>query len=467
MKLTFLGAAREVTGSMLRVDTEGGAFLVDCGMFQGRRAESRERNRDLPAAAIGVDATILTHAHIDHAGCLPVLVRSGFAGAIHTTPATRDLCSYMLRDSARIQQSDADYLNRKHANDPNWEPIRPIYDEDEAIATLGRFETVPYHRRFHPVRGTTATFFDAGHILGSAQVMLDIVDGGRVRRLVVSGDLGRGGLPIMRDPETPPGPIDVLVMESTYGDRRHGDVARMHDDLARVIGATVQRGGKVLVPAFALGRTQEVLFVLNELRQAGRLPAVPIFLDSPLAIDVTSVFRLHPECYDAPTRRFLDEHGDPFAVQGLRIARTRDESMAINDVVGPAIIIAASGMCEGGRVLHHLRNLVEDPRNTILVVGFMAQHTLGRRLAERRPHVKIWGVERDLHAQVEVLDAFSAHADASDLRAYAAACAPRDRVFLVHGEPEAQAALREVLTSDGLAVEAPVRGQTVEWARSP
>lgn len=459
MELTFLGAAREVTGSMLRIDTAGGALLVDCGMFQGRRAESRARNRHLPAAALDVQAAILTHAHVDHSGNLPVLVRDGFRGVIHATPATRDLCAFMLRDSARIQEADAAYLNRRHADDPAWEPITPAYDEDDAIAAVARFQTISYHRPFQPIPGVTARFLDAGHILGSAQVVLDVTEGGATRRLVVSGDLGRRGLPILRDPEHPHGPVDDLVLESTYGDRRHADVARMHDDLARVVTATAARGGKILVPAFALGRTQELLLVLHELRRAGRLPPIPIHIDSPLAIDVTSVFRLHPECYDAEARRFLDAHGDIFAFDGVHVARTREESQAIDAASGPAIIIAASGMCEAGRVLHHLRHLVEDPRHTILVVGFMAQHTLGRRLAERRPRVRIWGVERALHAQVEVLDAFSAHADAADLAAHAAACAPRGRVFLVHGEPPAQDALRDTLVARGLAVEVPARGE--------
>ena len=390
-----------------------------------------------------------------------MLVKSGFAGAIHSTPATRDVSAYMLRDSARIQVADADYLNRRHGDDPAWEPIVPIYDEDDVATALGRFVCTPYERRFDVVPGVTATFIEAGHIFGSAQVVLDIDDRGCRRRLVVSGDLGRRGLPIIRDPAAPPHPIDFLVMESTYGDRRHSPVAQMADDLARVVGETVARGGKIVIPAFALGRAQELLFVLHQLRRDGRLPKIPVFIDSPLAIDVTSVFRLHPDCFDAETRRFLELHADVFAFDGLQQTRTREESMAINDVEGPAIIIAASGMCEGGRVLHHLRNLVEDGRNTVLVVGFMAQHTLGRRLVERRPRVKIWGVERDLHAQVFQLDAFSAHADADDLLAYATACAP-GRVFLVHAEPDAQEPLLRAMIARGLDASAPDRGDAIE-----
>lgn len=460
-RLTFLGAAREVTGSMLLVETDRASILIDCGMYQGRRAESRARNARLPAAACRADAVILTHAHVDHSGSLPVLVRSGFQGLIHATPATRDLAAFMLRDSARIQVGDAEYLNRRHADDPTWEPLVPIYDEDDVTATLARFECTPYHRRIVIAPGVNVTFLDAGHILGSAQVVLDIEGRGGRRRIVISGDLGRRGLPIIRDPELPPLPIHHLVMESTYGDRTHGPVEHMADDLARVIAETVGRGGKIVVPAFALGRTQELMFVLHQLRTSGRMPSIPVFIDSPLAIDVTSVFRLHPECYDAETRHYLDRHDQIFDFDGLSMTRSREESMAINDVTGPAMIIAASGMAEAGRVLHHLRNLVEDARNTVLVVGYMAQHTLGRRLLERRPRVKIWGVERDLHAQVVELPAFSAHADADDLFAHAVACNPK-KIFLVHGEPPSQAPLLDRLRERGFDATAPERGQVVE-----
>jgi metallo-beta-lactamase family protein len=463
MKLTFLGAAGEVTGSMLRIDAGGGALLVDCGLYQGRRAESWKRNRELSSLAIGADATILTHAHIDHSGSLPTLVRAGFAGAIHATPATYDLCSYMLRDSAHLQEADAEYLNRKYADDPTFEPIVPLYREADVLAALERFVAIPYHHRFSPIPGVTATFLDAGHILGAAQVVLDVVEAGRTRRVVISGDLGRRGLPILRDPEPPPRGADAVVMESTYGDRRHGAFEALHDEVARIVGEAVDRRGKIVIPAFAVGRTQEVLYVLRELREAGRLPAIPVFVDSPLACDVTGVFRAHPECFDAEARALLEGRGDLFAFDGLAFVRTREESMAINDVAGPAVIIAASGMAEGGRVLHHLRNLVEDERNTIMIIGFMAQHTLGRRIAERRPRVRIWGVERELHARVEVLDGFSAHADRDGLLGYAEACGGREvgRFFLVHGEPDQQEPLRAELASRGIDVRVPARGAVV------
>lgn len=462
MRLTFLGAAQEVTGSMFVLEVDAGTLLIDCGMVQGRRAESRQRNRELPAATIAADAAILTHAHIDHSGNLPTLVKAGFGGPIYATLATYDLCAYMLRDSARIQEGDAKYLNRKFADDPSFEPVVPLYDDADAVRALERFVALPYHRPFEPIRGVTATLLNAGHILGASVVVLDITDGGRRRRLVFSGDLGRAGLPIIRDPDPPPGPIDYVVMESTYGDRDHGTVADMHDDLERIVRDTIARGGKVIVPAFAVGRTQELLYVLHELMRAGRVPRLPIFIDSPLATDVTAVFRVHPECFDAETRAFLDEHGDVFAFEGVRFVRTREESIALNAVRGPAIIISASGMAEAGRILHHLRNHVEDDRNTIVIVGFMAQHTLGRRLVERRPRVKVWGVERELRAKVEVLDSFSAHADRRDLLAFATACGTETRrFFLVHGEPTAQAALRDAMVAKGMNVHIPRRGDTV------
>ncbi|HET9956781.1 MAG TPA: MBL fold metallo-hydrolase [Polyangiaceae bacterium] len=461
MRLTFLGAAQEVTGSLLLIEVSSGSLVIDCGMFQGRRQEATQRNRELPREALAADLVILTHAHLDHAGSLPTLVKSGFTGSIYSTSATYDLCSYMLRDSARIQASDAAYLNRKFADDPDWVAIEPLYGEQDVLTALQRFVALPYRRVFQPLPGVQATLINSGHILGSAQVILDVQEGAHTRRLVVSGDLGRKGLPIIRDPETPPRPVDYLVMESTYGNREHGSAEQMHTDLERVIRETVARRGKVIVPAFAVGRTQELLFVLHELIAAGRIPHIPIFIDSPLAIDVTQVFRSHPECFDAETRALLEARGDVFNFEGVRFMQSREESMQINQYAGPAVIISASGMAEAGRILHHLRNHVEDERNTILIVGFMAQHTLGRRLVEGRQRVKIWGVERELRAHVEVLNAFSAHADRRDLLAYVEACTGLRRAFLVHGEPEQQGPLQAALNARGIDVAIPHRGQTV------
>jgi metallo-beta-lactamase family protein len=459
--LHFLGAAREVTGSMHLIECEAGRILVDCGLYQGHRAEANQRNRELPQAALSADAVILTHAHIDHSGNLPTLVRRGFRGPIWATDATRDLAMHMLRDSARIQVGDAEWLNRQNHDDPNWDEITPLYDEDDARAALAQFRSVAYDTAFTPLPGVTARMLDAGHILGSAQVVLDLPDQGKVRRLILSGDLGRRGLPILRDPVLP-SHADYVVMESTYGNRVHGSLAQMHDDLARVIGEAVKRGGKIVIPAFAVGRTQEVVYALHALHRAGRVPEIPIFVDSPLAVDVTEVFTRHPECYDDETAAFLKETGDAFHFSKLRYVESREESIRLNQLRGPAIIISASGMCEGGRVLHHLRNTVEDERNTIVIIGYMAQHTLGRRLLERRPRVRIYGVERDLHAEVRVLDAFSAHGDKHDLDTYARGIGGLRRLFLVHGEPDQQDPFAASLRAHGLQVSCPERGATEE-----
>jgi metallo-beta-lactamase family protein len=461
MRIKFLGAAQTVTGSMHLLETTRGTLLIDCGLFQGRREESRRRNRDLPPEAVRADALILSHAHIDHSGSIPTLVKAGFTGAIYATPATRDLCAYMLRDSARIQEGDAAYLNKKFGADPDWKKIEPLYTEEDAVEALERFVAIGYRRAFEPLPGVVCRFLDAGHILGSAQVSLSYEENGARRHLVFSGDLGRKGMPILRDPDPPHPPVDYLLMESTYGNRVHGDIASMHADLERVVEETAARGGKVLIPAFAVGRTQEIVYALNVLKREGRLPDIPVFVDSPLSVNVTEVFKLHPECFDAETRAFLDEHGDAFGFDGVRFITKVEDSMKLNDLRSPAIIVSSSGMCEAGRILHHLRNNVEDPRNTVLVVGFMAQHTLGRRLVERRPRVKIFGVERELRAQVTVLNAFSAHADREDLLDFSHACAPRE-IFLVHGEPDQQEPLIATLAERGLRAQAPATGAEVE-----
>jgi metallo-beta-lactamase family protein len=444
VNVRFLGAAQEVTGSMHLVETPAGKILIDCGLFQGRRDQARERNRNLPREAVAADTVILTHAHIDHSGNLPSLVKRGMKGVIWATTATRDLCAVMLRDSARIQEGDAKFLNKKFADDPDFKPVEPLYDEEDAIKAMERFMGVSYGLPFSPLPGITARFLDAGHILGSAQVVLEIPDGARTRRLVFSGDLGRRGLPILRDPE-PPGRADYLFMESTYGNRAHGSIGQMHDDLERVIKGVVEKKGKLIIPSFAVGRTQEIVFAMNELYRQGRIPEIPVFVDSPLSVKATEVFKLHPECYDKETRHFIEENGDAFSFKSLRYIESREESMQLNQMAGPFIVISSSGMCEAGRVLHHLRNAVESERNTILIVGFQAMHTLGRRLVERRPKVKILGVERDLFAQVVVMNAFSAHGDKNDLRAYAHSAEGARRIFLIHGEPEQQEPLRDQL----------------------
>jgi metallo-beta-lactamase family protein len=453
----FLGAAQEVTGSMHLLETPTGRILIDCGMFQGHREQARQRNANLPREATSADAVILTHAHIDHSGSLPTLVKRGFAGTIWATSATRDLANWMLRDSARIQVQDAEYLNRKFANDPDFVNVQPIYDEDDAARACARFRAVAYEETFQPLPGVTARFIDAGHILGSGQVVLEVAE----RRVIFSGDLGRRGLPILRDPVLPDR-ADYLFMESTYGNRAHAPIAEMHADLERTIKETVARQGKVLIPAFAVGRTQEIVYALHQLHLEKRIPEIPIFVDSPLGLNITEVFEKHPECYDDETRAFVQAHGDPFTFSTLRMIESKEESMRLNGLSGPAIIVASSGMCEAGRILHHLKNNIEDSRNTILIVGFQAVHTLGRRIVERRPRVKVLGVERDLNAQVKVMNAFSAHGDKNDLRDYAHHVAGVRRVFLVHGEPDQQGPLSEVLRKDGMSCVIPERGDSVQ-----
>src|SRR5215470_6455277 len=456
MQIKFLGAAQTVTGSMHLLNTAGGRVLVDCGMVQGRREESRAKNANLPPEVASADTLILTHAHIDHSGSIPTLVKNGYRGSIYTTPATRDLCAYMLRDSARIQEADAEYLNRKFGDEPDWKTIVPLYTEEDAIEALKLFVAVPYARPFTPVPGVTARLIDAGHILGSAEVLVE-AEG---RRIVFSGDLGRNCMPITRDPEIPPAPVDYLLMESTYGNRVHADIRSMNDDLERVVKATLARGGKLIVPSFAVGRTQELLYALSFLSKAGRLPDVPIFIDSPLSVNITEVFKLHPEVFDAETRQFIEDGGDLFGFRGLHYISKVEDSMKLNTMREPAIIIASSGMCEAGRILHHLRNNCEDPKNTILIVGFQAQHTLGRRIVERRPRIRVLGVERDLRAQVEVMNAFSAHADKNDLLAYARASATGGKcVYLVHGEDDQQEPLAAEVRKAGLRCEVPRAGQ--------
>jgi metallo-beta-lactamase family protein len=455
LSVRFLGAAQEVTGSMHLLETSAGRILIDCGFYQGRREESHQRNAELPAEALGADCVILTHAHIDHSGSLPTLVKRGFKGSIWATTATMDLARWLLRDSARIQVQDAQYLNRKFGDDPDWTPITPIYDENDAQAACQRFRGVLYDQPFEPLPGVRARLVDAGHILGSSQVVLD-VDG---KRVIFSGDLGRRGLPILRDPVMPDR-ADYLFMESTYGNRAHAPIAEMHADLERAIKETSARKGKVLIPAFAVGRTQEIIYALHQLHLEKRIPEIPIFVDSPLSVNITEVFEKHPECYDDETLAFVKQSGDPFTFSSLRYIEDVQESMRLQSLQGPAIIVASSGMCEAGRILHHLKNNIEDSRNTILIVGFQAVHTLGRRIVERRPRVKLLGVERDLNAQVKVMNAFSAHGDKNDLVAYARAAKGARRVFLIHGEPDQQEPLQAQLRKDGIEASVPKRGDS-------
>jgi metallo-beta-lactamase family protein len=462
IEVEFLGATRTVTGSMHVVHTKHARILLECGLFQGHRGESVERNRTLPFRARSIDVCVLSHAHIDHSGALPVLAKSGYRGPIHCTPATRDLCAAMLEDAAMIQASDARYFNERIARgEVHGEPIEPIYDMDDVLAALGQMLPIPYHRKTVIAPGVELTFLDAGHVLGSAIVVLDIDDEGQEKRLVFTGDLGRRETPILRDPEIPSG-AQMLISESTYGDRLHPPIAQMEDELATVLARTHERGGKVIIPSFALERAQEVVYALKRLHKQGRLPPMPVYVDSPLTVRITDVFKTHPDCYDEAARELIASGDSPFELPGLRYISEVEDSKAISSSSEPAVVISASGMCESGRVLHHLRATIEGAKNTVLIVGFQAQHTLGRRLVEGRPRVKIFGAERERRAEVVVLNGFSAHADQADLIAFAEAVRNRGklrRIALVHGEAKSQDALIAKLEDRRFTeVRAPERG---------
>ena len=459
MNVTFLGAAREVTGTCHLIRVGDSSVALDLGMFQGRRAESTQKNRTVPFDVSALSALVLSHAHIDHSGRLPMLARAGYKGPIYTTPATRDLCAIMLADSAKIQEKDADYLARKHRP---FEP--PLYGQKDVVDVMERMVCLPYDKPFDVAPGVRATFVDAGHILGSASVILECTEASTQRRLVFSGDVGRWGLPIIRDPKPPQG-ADVVIMESTYGDREHESVGEMPSELARIIRETAARGGRVFIPAFAVGRTQELVYDLHRLALSRAIPAIPIVIDSPLAIDATSVFAMHPEIFDKG-EELVTAVQDLFHFNLVEYTRDVSESKALNDRNGPMIVIAASGMVENGRILHHLAHGAPDSRNTILIVGFQAEHTLGRRIVEKQPTLRIFGEDIPLRARVEILNGYSAHADRNELQRWLDAVrGPNTQklpVHLVHGEPKAQDALSEILRGKGYLVTTPERGTSQE-----
>ena len=458
MELEFVGAAREVTGSCHILRVNGKTILLDCGMFQGRRSESHLKNLQLPCPIAEIDAVVLSHAHIDHAGRLPFLAAHGYDKTIWATAATRDLCAVMLADSAHIQEKDAEFLQRHRR-----EAISPLYTMADAARATELMVGVPYNRAFDIVPGVRATFVEAGHILGSASVVLDCTDGGRTQRIVFSGDIGRHGLPIIRDPQPPTG-AEVVIMESTYGNRDHGTLTDSRQELARIVRSTAARGGRVLIPAFAMGRTQDLIYDLHALWRAGEIPAIPIFVDSPLAVDATSVFQMHPEVFDG-NEHMVRTVRELFEFPLLQYTRDVEQSKALDTMRTPIVIIAASGMVESGRILHHLAHGAADPRNTILIVGFQAEHTLGRRIVERRPVIKVFGEEVPLRAEVELLNGYSAHADRGELTAWLERVREQSpalrQVFLVHGEPEAQDALADALTAQGYTVSCPRPGMRV------
>jgi len=452
MIIHFHGAAQTVTGSQHLLEINGHKLLLECGLFQGHRKQAYEINRNFAYQADEIDAVILSHAHIDHSGNLPHLVKNGYNGPIYTTPASAHLTNILLMDSGHIHESDAAYVNKKRAR-RGEPPIEPLYTQEDAALVAQNFSAVPYDQDFEPVPGVTARLVEAGHILGSAAVVLDIEERGKKFRLWFSGDIGRRELPLLRDPVLPYD-ADYLLMECTYGDKPHRSPQLAYDELREVVGRTVERGGKVIIPAFAVGRTQELVYDLHQMIDSGEIPRVPVFVDSPLAVNASDIFRAHPEVFDEETKEFIaqDKHRTALGFELLTYTRSVEESKAINDLKGPAVIISASGMAETGRILHHLKNNIEDHRNTILIVSWQAPYTLGRRLAEREERVKIFGEVYERKAEVATIGGLSAHAGQTMLLEYAQTVQNRvKKIFLVHGEARGAEALTEKLYETGLS----------------
>ncbi|MFN2151467.1 MAG: MBL fold metallo-hydrolase [Anaerolineales bacterium] len=452
MIIHFHGAARTVTGSQHLLEINGYKLLLECGLFQGHRKEAYIRNRQFQYQPDEIDAVILSHAHIDHSGNLPHLVKNGYNGPIYTTPATAHLTNILLMDSGHIHESDAQYVNKKRAR-KGEPPIEPLYTQEDAAMVAQHFSAMPYEKNFEPVPGVTAKLVEAGHILGSAAIVLDIEDGSKKFRLWFSGDIGRYDLPLLRDPILPYD-TDYLLMECTYGDKPHQDPKLAFDELREVVSRTVERGGKVIIPAFAVGRTQELVYFLHQMIDSGDIPRVPVFVDSPLAVNASDIFRAHPEVFDEETRAFIaqDKHRSALGFDLLTYTRSVEESKAINDFKGSAVIISASGMAEVGRILHHLKNNIEDSRNTILIVSWQAPYTLGRRLAEREKRVKIFGEVYHRKAEVATIGGLSAHAGQTLLLEYAQAVQHQvKKIFLVHGEQRGADPLMEKLAEVGMS----------------
>jgi metallo-beta-lactamase family protein len=471
MRIHFHGAARSVTGSMHILEVGDQRVLLECGMYQGKRKEATKRNRELPFDPKGIHAATLSHAHIDHSGNLPNLVKNGYGGSILATSGTADVARVLLRDSAMIQARDAEYLNRKidkknkkHKGKPKGkkhEPVEPIYTIDDAIETGNRFQEVPYHEAVEVAPGVRLTFHDAGHILGSAVSLYELTEGDRTIRLGFTGDLGRPRQPILRDPEALPA-IDYLITESTYGDRVHDSDESMKDQLHRIMAETIERGGRLVIPAFSVGRTQNLVYYLAELFHEGRLQPIKIFVDSPLAVNATKAYRDHPECFDLETQAMLESGQNPFGFELLTYTRSREESMEINSYDKPCVVISASGMCEGGRILHHLKRGVSQVENTLLIVGYQAEHTLGRRILDGEEVVPILGKDFKVRCQVKKMNGLSAHADREEMSTYIKHIPGLKQVFVVHGEETASLAFAEHLEGLGLKAHVPTLGESVE-----
>ncbi len=464
MQITFHGAAQTVTGSRHLIGLNGKRLLLDCGLYQGRRKETYERNQNFPFDVTTIDGVILSHAHIDHSGNLPNMVKQGYAGPIFATNATAHLTDIMTRDSGHIQESDAEFVNKRRAR-KGEPPIEPLYTAEDAARSARQLVYRQYDTAWEPIPGVQARLVEAGHILGSAAVVLELEENGRQVRLMFSGDIGRRLMPIVRDPVMPHD-IDYLILESTYGDRSHDEPPRAYEALQEVVSRTAARGGKIIIPAFAVGRTQALVYYLHQMINRHEIPQIPVFVDSPLAVNVTDIFREHPECFDMEATQFMhdDPNGAALGFDLLTYTRSVEESKAINGIKTPVIIISASGMAEVGRILHHLRNNIHDPRNTILITSWMAPYTLGRRLLEGEKTVRIFGEEYKVKAEVANINGLSAHADQPFLLEYAKASAGTLRgVFLVHGESKPAMALTEKLREAGIEnIHYPEMGERVE-----
>lgn len=463
MRIYFDGAAQTVTGSQHVLEINGHRLLLDCGLFQGRRNDTYERNLNFKYNPAGIDAAILSHAHIDHSGNLPNLVKQGYTGPIFATPATTMLADVMLRDSGHIQENDVVYVNKKRAR-RGEPPVEPLYTLEDAARVANYFKPVEYDHPTQILPGVTLTLVEAGHIMGSAAVVLDIQENGRKFRLWFSGDIGRPKLPLIKDPVYPRD-ADYLIMECTYGDKPHSDPEDAFIEFRDVTRRTLKRGGKVIIPAFAVGRTQELVYDLNRMMSDGDLPGVPVFVDSPLAVEASMVFQKFTHYYDEETQRFIAEERHPaLNFRNLRYVQSVEESKSLNDRHEPMIIISAAGMAENGRILHHLRNNIENPRNTILIVSWQAPDTLGRRLADREKMVRIFGQWFERRAEVATIGGLSSHAGQDILLEYAAASrSTLKQIFLVHGEPDAAQAFQAKLAERRIGpVLYPELGQKVE-----
>src|SRR6266576_3722947 len=433
MLVHFFGATRTTTGSMYLFEINGHRLLLECGLFQGKREESIERNRKFPFDPKQIDAVVLSHAHIDHCGNLPNLCRQGFEGNIYCTFATRDLAAIMLEDSAQIQRDDAAFISKKRAKH-GLPPVEPLYTHTDAEKTVRQFVGINYDRPFPVLDGVTVTFRDAGHILGSAQVVLDIREGNRKFRYLFSGDVGRGKDDILRDPQ-PVDNVDYLQVESTYGGRDHSLKDRANEQVGKLVRETLDRKGLVIIPSFAVGRTQQIVYTLHQLTLANRLPRVPIFVDSPLSVNATEIYRLHPECFNDEIYKFLREKENPFGMENLTYLREVAHSRKLNELREPAVIISASGMAEAGRIRHHLKNNIGNPANLVLFIGYCAEHTLGAQIMSGRSPVNIFGEPHEVRAHIASIDAYSGHADKNELRRYVEALTGDIRkIAVIHGE---------------------------------